>query len=506
MKKLAKISVLLVILLHVATSLFARELSTVQLTLIHINDFHGHLLPCLDRSISETTPVGGAARLAKMIADERANNPDGTLLLAAGDMFQGSPISNVFRGQGVIEVMNYLKFDAMSLGNHEFDWGLGVLSQLAAAAHFPFISANILDNRNDILPFAKPYIIVTRKDLRLAIIGVTTSDTAFITKPDNVSGLTFREPAEVLPPWIGEARNNGANVVVLVSHLGLDADREIAERVSGIDVIVGGHSHTAIVNPLRVNETIIAQAGCYGAYVGVLQLKVDPTTYKVLDYTKENELQTVFSRPTDPIDEHTAGIVERYNTQIKSEFARVIGTSSVDLVRNSQEESNVGDLIGDALREASRADLAFHNSGGIRTDIPKGNITQEQIYTLLPFDNRLVVMDLTGDQIKQILEQSATFEHGILQISGMSVTYDLKKPVGSRLAKALVDNKTLEPRKTYRVATNDFLAAGGDRFTTFKEGKNIVYGDVLTDVFIAYLEKHSPVHHELEKRIVFLKP
>jgi 5'-nucleotidase / UDP-sugar diphosphatase len=504
MKKPSKSLLCLAFLLLFAGPLHALEQSAVHLTVLHLNDLHGHLLPYLDKSISETSPVGGAARLARMIADERAKNPAGTVLLSAGDMFQGSPISNLFHGQSVIAFMNYLKFNAMAIGNHEFDWGQDVLHQLAAGAAFPFLSANIQDQHCRALPRTKSLVVLTRKHLKLAVIGMTTPDTPFTTKPGNVAGLTFREPAEILPRLIREARSRGADLIVILSHLGLDADQQIAEQVAGIDVIVGGHSHTAMTHPLHINETIIVQAGAYGAYLGVLQLKVEASSHKIIDYTGANELRTVLSGPDDPVDENVVRIVDRFNDQIKSKFARVIGETSVDMVRNPHEESNVGDLIGDTLREASGADIAFHNSGGIRADIPRGKITLDQIYTLLPFDNTIVVMDLSGDQIKQILEQNVGFEHSILQISGMTVHYDLTKPFGSRVIKVDVGAQALEPSKTYRVATNDFLAAGGDHYTTFKEGKNVAHGSSLVDALTTYLESHSPVHPEREKRIVFL--
>lgn len=481
-------------------------LPPVQLTLLHINDFHGHLLPELDKSISDTTPVGGAGRLAQLIAAERAKNPDGVVLLSAGDMFQGTPVSNVFRGQPVIEVMNYLKFDAMALGNHEFDWGLNGLRQLAAAAAFPFLAANIRDDQGSGLALTRPYIILERKGLKLAVIGITTPDTAFTTKPEHVARLTFQQPVEVLPQQVQEIRNRGADLIVLLSHSGLDADLVIAQQVPGIDVIVGGHSHTVVTHPLRVNDTLIVQAGSYGAWLGVLELEVDIATRKVLSYNRENELRPVLNRPGDAVDENATAIVDRFNDQIKTVFACVVGETTVDLKRNRREESNVGNLIADALREASRADLAFQNGGGIRTDIPRGQITLEQLYTLLPFDNLLVAMDLTGEQVRGILEQSAGSPHQLLQVSGLSVHFALGRPPGSQVTKIMVGHEPLAPDKIYRVATNDFLAAGGDEITLFREGRNVVYGDSLRDVVIAYLEKHSPVHPLTQNRIEMTKP
>ena len=443
-------------------------LPPVQLTLLHINDFHGHLLPELDKSISDTTPVGGAGRLAQLIAAERAKNPDGVVLLSAGDMFQGTPVSNVFRGQPVIEVMNYLKFDAMALGNHEFDWGLNGLRQLAAAAAFPFLAANIRDDQGSGLALTRPYIILERKGFKLAVIGITTPDTAFTTKPEHVARLTFQQPVEVLPQQVQEIRNRGADLIVLLSHSGLDADLVIAQQVPGIDVIVGGHSHTVVTHPLRVNDTLIVQAGSYGAWLGVLELEVDIATRKVLSYNRENELRPVLNRPGDAVDENATAIVDRFNDQIKTVFACVVGETTVDLKRNRREESNVGNLIAD--------------------------------------DNLLVAMDLTGEQVRGILEQSAGSPHQLLQVSGLSVHFALGRPPGSQVTKIMVGHEPLAPDKIYRVATNDFLAAGGDEITLFREGRNVVYGDSLRDVVIAYLEKHSPVHPLTQNRIEMTKP
>jgi 2',3'-cyclic-nucleotide 2'-phosphodiesterase (5'-nucleotidase family) len=208
--------------------------------------------------------------------------------------------------------------------------------------------------------------------------------------------------------------------------------------------------------------------------------------------------------PGDPVDGQVAAIVQGFDDKIRSEFARVVGEAAVDLIRSRNSESNVGDLICDALLEASGADIALQNGGGIRTDIPKGKITMEQVYTLLPFDNVLVVMDLKGSQIRRILEQNANSEHAILQVSGMNVQYDMTRPVGSRITNVHVSGMALEPGKTYRVASNDFLAAGGDQYSTFKDGKNVVYGSTLREIVAAYLTRHSPVHPEVQKRVVFL--
>jgi 2',3'-cyclic-nucleotide 2'-phosphodiesterase (5'-nucleotidase family) len=440
-----------------------------------------------------------------MIEKERQANPAGTLLLSGGDMFQGTPISNVFRGQPVLEIMNELRFDAMAVGNHEFDWGRATLEKLSAAAAFPFLTANTRDTQGNIPQWARRYIILKRNALAIAVIGLTTPDKPVTTKPDNVKGLVFLRPEEILPALSREVRQKGAGMVVVLSHLGLDADRDLAAAVPGINVIVGGHSHTAVFRPVLVGSTVIVQAKCYGQYLGVLRLKADPKTGEILSHTQEKELLTVYSGPRDPSDPRIAGIIKKYDDRIRGEFSRVAGETSADLAKSSWRESNIGNLVCDAMRRAAGTEIAFHNSGGIRTDIPKGKITMEQVFTALPFDNRIVAMDLTGRELMRILEKNARGEYGILQVSGIRIAYDLRNEPGGRLAGVQLNGAPLDPERMYRVAVNDFLAAGGDGFAGFREGKNIAYGDDLREAVAKYLRDNSPVNPRVEGRITILQ-
>lgn len=475
-----------------------------DLTILHVNDFHGHLTPFIEKSLDPSAPIGGAAYLAEMIRRERDAHPQSTLLLSAGDMFQGTAISNVFKGAPVIELMNAIGFEAMALGNHEFDWGRDSLNTLASSATFPFLAANITNADGSPLKGTRPYILLDRNGVRVAIIGITTVDTPYSTKPSNVTGLVFSKPVRVLPKLIREVRRQGAKLVIVLSHQGLDADRKLANRVWGIDVIVGGHSHTAVTVPVKIRNTVIVQAGSYGMYLGVLQLKVDPASGRILEYGKEGELKVVNAGPSDAYDRTVAAEVNRYDERIQKEFSKVVGRTTTDLARTSERESNVGDLIADAMRASTGASVAFHNSGGIRANVPQGDIRLEQIYTMLPFDNVLTTMDLTGRQIREILEFSAASRKDVLQVSGIRIEYDMSKPAGSRAARVTVGDKPLDDRKTYRIVTNDFLAAGGDKFETFKRGKNVIFGDDVRDAVVAFLAKHSPVAPVTEDRTTFV--
>ena len=496
------IALLCILLLFCPSSLLAEQQSAVDLTILHINDTHGHILPYMETNKGGMGRAGGAAYLAKMIQEERVQNPDGTLLLSAGDMFQGTPVSNLFKGQPVVDVMNYLKFDAMAVGNHEFDWGMDAFKCLIETSGFPYLSANIKDDRGRYLPGVKPYIIVSRKNLKIAIIGVTTPDVLFITKHGHLKRLVIYKPEDVLPQLIKKVRDEGANLIIVLSHLGLDADKELAQRVLGIHVVVGGHSHTPLETPVVIGDTIVVQAGYNGLYLGVLKLRIDPDTGKIIRHTEEMELKEVLAAEDSPYDREVEKIVHVYNGRIQQEYARVVGETAVDLVRYHQRESNIGNLVCDAMKKATNADIAFLNSGAIRTNIPHGKINLEQVFTLLPFDNSLVTMKLKGKQIMKILEQDARMEYGILQVSGIRIRYDLSEPVGSRVKEVYIGISPLDPNKTYTVTTVDFLATGGDKFTTFRKGKNIVYGKALRDVFVSYLKKYSPVSPTIEGRIV----
>ena len=274
----------------------------------------------------------------------------------------------------------------------------------------------------------------------------------------------------------------------------------MASKVEGIDLIVGGHSHTEVKTAVTVGTTRIVQAGYYGQQLGVLMIAVDRESRRVVRCPEKRILRKVKAGPDDPVDAAVAAVIKTYDDQIREEFGRAVGETRVDLAKRPFE-SNLGNLVCDAMRWATGADVAVQNNGGIRTTLPRGTISLEQVFMLLPFDNNLMTMDLTGAQLVSILEQNARTD-GMLQVSGLRVVYDLSAPEGSRVKELAVGGTPAEPSRTYRVTTNDFLAAGGDRFGVFREGRNAVIGDNVRDAFLEYLKKHSPVSPRTEGRIV----
>jgi 5'-nucleotidase / UDP-sugar diphosphatase len=476
-------------------------LASERLTILHVNDFHGRIFPYVDKTVDPVKPSGGAAYLASMVAEQREQNSGGVILVAAGDMFQGTPVSNIFRGKPILEMMNKLRFDAMTLGNHEFDWGRTALADLVAQARFPFISANIKDAKGLYLRGIEPYIMIERKGVKVAIIGLATPETAYTTKPDNVAGLTFLDPIIILPEVIHEVRQKGARLVVLLTHLGLDDDKKVAAAVPGIDVIVGGHTHTVVTDPVVVGRTIITQAGYNGLYLGVLELTVDEKTGFILGATKKGELRRVSAGPDDRFDPEIKKMADSYSSAIKSKFEQVVAETAVNLTRQSDGESILGDVITDAMKAASGADIAIQNSGGIRAEIPAGKITMEQVYTVLPFDNELIAMDLQGSDIIALFERVVKQRKDMLQVSGIKVVYAMESK-DAEVSEAMINGQPVDRNKVYRVATNDFLSAAGDDFKEFLKGRNIVFMGALRDIFVNYIKANSPVSAPKDGRLI----
>lgn len=472
-----------------------------RLVLLHVNDLHGYITPRIEKALDPQRPVGGAANLAAMIKAQRVADPDGVILLAAGDMFHGAPVSDLFQGRPVLDLMNALRFDAMTLGNHEFDWGPAALRAMTEEARFPFLSANITDAAGRPLPWVKPYVILERKGVKVAVIGMTTQETAFAVKREYVAGLKFASPERLLPGLIGEVRRKGANLVVLLSHFGLAEDMRLAAAVHGIDIIVGGHSHTALADPLRSGQTIVVQAGARGLYLGVLEITVDEKTGRLVSATENGELKTVWSGPADAADGETARLVGRYEAKLKPMLSQVVGETRIDLRRRTDGESSLGDVIADSMRAQTGAQVAIQNSGGIRADIPAGKITMERVYTALPFDDDLFCMDLTGEALLEIFGKAAVGRRGLLQVSGMEVAYALSADGARKVTGMSVGGAPLDKSKKYRVATNDFLAEGGDGLTGFRKGSRRVRAADMRDALVDYLRRHSPITAIEGKRI-----
>jgi 5'-nucleotidase / UDP-sugar diphosphatase len=478
---------------------------------LHVNDFHGFAMP--QKSLDAGDALGGASYLAWEVARLRTGQP--TLLLSAGDMIQGDNWANLFQGNSVIELMNLMGFDAMVLGNHEFDFGVPRLRHLISRAKFPFLAANVAG-----LPPLRPFIIKDLAGVRIAIIGVVTDETPITTHPHNVAGLKFGSPGAALKKCLQELQGR-ADLYLVLSHVGYPEDRVLAAEIPGIDVIVGGHSHTRLAAPVKVGQTIITQAWEKGKALGVLDLQVE--NGKIQGFS--GHLEDI-NPQAGKEDARVRELIARYRGKADAVLNRVVATAAVDLdgrlVRIA--ETNLGNLVADVMRQETGADAAVINGGAIRASIPKGKVRVRDIYTALPFDIYLLAVRLTGAQLRQVLENGVSrvesAEGRFPQVSGLAFSYNPAAPAGTRVKEVTVGGNPLDPEKSYVVATNDFVAAGGDGYTTFaaavkgvKQGGdlrvspqtgNVVYSDAgewVRDLLIRRLQGQKNIAPRVEGRI-----
>ncbi len=482
-----------------------------EIRILHMNDFHGYSEEY--KAFGSDDAHGGIAYSAWRADALRKEKP--TLLLAAGDMIQGNNWTNFFQGKPVIEVMNAMRFDAMVLGNHEFDFGQAVLRERISEARFPVLCANV-----EGIPGVKPYIIKELDGVKIGIIGIVTGDVPVTTHPKNVIGLTFSPPFETTEKYIKVLRTK-VDIVLVLSHMGLNQDMLLASRVKGIDIIVGGHTHTRLDKYMAVNGTVIVQAWEHGLALGVLDLTVKDK--KIINV--KNRLEEINPAKMQKLPSVSA-IVDAYQKKIDSIMDGAVGEAGLDLDGKNVRlrETNLGNLVADILREKAGADGAIINGGGIRTSISKGEVRVKDVYSVLPFDNYVVAMKLSGVQIKEALEHGVSGvqdeEGKFPQISGLTFTYSKSSIKGSRIKEIIIGGRPLEPGRVYTIATNDFMAAGGDGYRAFGEavrsskdynvaggamkGENLVYSDAgkwVRDIVIDYIKAKKKVSPVVEGRI-----
>ncbi len=474
---------------------------TEKIVILHTNDFHGAIEPEA-RNSGET---GGLVNLVSLIDKLRAENPERTLVLDAGDTFQGTYLSNSTQGEVVMAAMNIAGYDAWALGNHEFDWGQGPLKARIEEARFPVLAANLQGaDTEEMWGKVKPYTIVEAGKAKVAILGLTYPNTPGINKPQNVAGLEFRGAAETVREYLAELEEQ-ADLVVVLSHAGHDADIDLARSVEGIDLIVGGHSHAYVERPRQVGDTLVAQAGAKGQVLGRLELTVDLETGKITGVGGQRALEQV-TGDISPVNQEVKDLVDAALVEASETMNQPIGETVRALEPQRVGEFALGNLVVDAMLvsevDGRAADITTHNNAGIRDGLPKGPVNYGQIYAVLPFDNQLMAMDLTGKQVLEILEHSVSDQAGKLQVAGLTFHFDMSRPRGSRVLEVTVGGQPLDLARTYRMVTIDYLAGGGDGYDTFAQGGNPSYGDNEVWVVAQYIQALSPVDPRVEGRIV----
>ncbi len=471
-----------------------------HITILHTNDMHARAV--------EASPAMGFAKLAGIIDSYRTKNPN-TLLLDAGDAVHGTTFATLVEGESVANVMKEMGYQAMAPGNHEFNYGYKRLVELSKIMGFPVLSANI--KTEDGSRLFEPYIIKEVDGVKVAILALTTPETAYKTNPNNVKGLKFTDPTAEAKEFVNKLRDK-VDVIVVIGHLGQDESStdtsfKVVKEVPGIDVFIDGHSHTVLENGLLSdNNTLIASTGEYTEHLGVIDLWVDGGKVTKKTATLIDEKEAVDVKPNVKIATLVDSILAKQAPLLKEE----VGTTPVKLEGAREKvragETNLGDLITDAMRDISSADVAITNGGGIRASIDAGTITKGGVITVLPFGNQIVTLNVKGADIKAALENGVSDypepKGAFPQVSGLKFQIDPSQPKGSRVHSVIVGIKALDLTATYSLATNDFMSVGGDEYKMFSKYPQAgMYGS-LDEALIKLIKKRNTISAESADRIV----
>ena len=481
-----------------------------HLVVLHTNDTHGHPVKFFKHPMPD---VGGLPARAVLVERIRKAHPY-VLLLDAGDVNTGRPESTYFDARPDIEGYNYMGYDAVAVGNHEFDNGVEMLRTRMAWANFPFLSANVKTRAGRYL--AKPYIIKDFGRFKAAVFGLTTTDTRYATTPSHVAGLVFEDEVDTARRLVPLLRKE-ADVVIALVHMGIyptssRGSRRLASEVSGIDLIVDGHSHTLLSSPVRVRHTTtgrttpIVQAWKWGLVLGRTDLwirdrHVSECRFEALPIN----LKKVVKKPGRPTrylpvgeaieeDPRLAALLKPYVDRMERALSRVVGRAeeTFHLEGMRQGETALGDLVADSmawLTGYAGVDFALQNAGGIRAALPGGPITMKTVHELLPFDNTVVVLTMKGARVAALFERMASRPGGggFLQVSkGVRLTLDRAR---GRSEGIVIGGAPLDPGRIYRVATNSFLASAGDGYVEFLNADDTYDTSVFQrDALIRYVE------------------
>lgn len=498
----------------------SEQVPAKTIDILTFNDFHGN--------VAESGKNPGMAKLVGYVNERKAANPN-TIVVSAGDNYQGTAISNLTYGEPVSEMMKTLGVVASAVGNHEFDWGIDKATKWTEDGGFDFLAANIYDTETkEPVDWAKPYKIVEVDGVKIAFIGLAHPDTPTLAKAEYTGRFEFRDPVTTAKEWVnylkeGKAEEGVPDVIIALTHIDSEQDSETKEitgkaveltKVEGIDAIISGHSHLPVSG--EVNNVPIVQAYYNGRTIGILSIKLDENN-KVIDI--EPSLDPIYERVSElPVDEEVLAIYEKYNTELEPIFGEVIGEAAERFGHDTDNVTQLGRWVCEVMLENTDADIAITNGGGLRKSLEKGPITMGDMYELMPFDNTLVTLEITGADVKKAID------HGILnpevrdgQFVGLIVEYDKNAEFENRVTNiTLPDGTPLDMEAYYKVVINDFMYPSGDKYD-FSRARNVVntyipVRDVLVEAIkeakvivpkeIDYLIEAQPVEEPVEEPAV----
>ena len=518
-----RLTVVLVVLGFGSNPAAVLAAETEQIRIITTNDIHFYLRPVYYRYLDEIKPwgpqsregdyvtkaayegkIGGMAHVATVIKRLRSEKPGKTLLLDAGDTWHGAGLSIFDKGVSMVKIMNAIGYDAMVPGNWDFFYPKKHLLSLIDQAKFPVIAYNVTDKEWED-PVLRQYIVRQIGKLKVAIVGLTYPWVALTSSIVGAAqwwkfGIKENEARDL----IREIRKSeNPDLVILVSHGGYGLDQKFAKRVDGIDVLVSGHTHDEIFDPVVWNNTIIFQSGAHGRYVACLDLEVKDKKIAKFEYRLIRVNQDRI--PPDP---EIAKLVEEAYRPYQKRLSEVVGHTKVMLYRRDYWQSTLGNLITDALRASQKTDIAFAPAWRYGATLLPGEITAEDVYNIVPTNGQIFTYSMRGKEIKTVLEnilESVTDQDpysrvggDMIRFSGLKLVYDLRNAPGKRIVSMTAGGEPLSAENSYTIASVHTRFQNNPLFgaTNVKDT-----GKVFVEELIAYIRQHSPIISSLDDRI-----
>ncbi len=474
--------------------------------ILHTNDIHGRV----DQGTDGSLGITAVAALKRICIAKGAQ----VILLDSGDTFHGKPIATIDQGETIVNLMNACGYDAMTLGNHDFNYGWERVLELEEKADFPILASNVTYSE-DGSEFVDHHILIDKNGVKYGIFGLSTTETVTMTNPQNVTVLNFNDPVKKAQAEVKELKEEGAQVIIALGHIGIDASSnptsvDLLNQVDGIDLFIDGHSHSSLQDCQEMNDskTLLVSNGQYLQNIGcvVVDEEKNMTPYSIsLEDLKSANIRVELLEGETPniVDEKVGTILLHANENLSESLKEVVGTTKVFLdgisenVRTS--ETNLGNLAADCIRWAADSKVAMTNGGSIRTSIEAGDITKGMLSEVFPFGNIVVKKEVTGQAIKDMLEHGVqdypATSGGYPQTSGMTFTIDATKEPGDRISDLKVGGKPIDLSAMYTLASNDFTIAGGDGYTMigYDAFPVLVEYGALDEVLIAYLKTNPAV-------------
>ncbi len=530
------ILVLILILILPFNFLISEDL---LLDIMFTNDIHGGIdrYPATFMNPNFPPMLGGGGSAATYIKQVRKNS-DGkerdNLLIDAGDFFQGHPVGTMTKGNAVITYMNMIDYDLSVVGNHEYDIGEEDLIETYKNAEFPILSCNIIEKETgELVDYVQPYLIMEKMGIKFGIIGVTTTDTEKMSFPENIKNIDFIPAKDALEKYIPIVRKENVDILIVVGHIGLPYDpepayqnrylgddhekqrywgydaQELAHEVEGIDIFFGGHMHKGFAaaweDPLT--HTLVFQGYAYGSNIGHTIIKIDKKTKTISGYEKpalrEGVLITLFEDEFIP-DEEIGNKIETMQKLAEQGMDEIIGEAATYISRDGIDAQNkIGNLVCEAMLETTGADFAFLNLGGVRGDLQQGPITHRNVFDVMPFENQVVIIEVDGEFLKNIIEMRVSGSRHGLRVAGVNVVYSRTRKDYDRITKLLIGGEPWQKDKVYHITTTDFLLqgnAGLTMLTKIPESQITRIEKSLRDCIVDYIKKKSPVTAQIDNR------